>query len=87
MRQDSEDSAGQSACEGGGRARSGRGRARTTYLPSQQEGRPSVGSHASTWAQLVKCTRVEGVTLQRIHVPVLTPSRGCKQEQGARPAC
>lgn len=41
-----------------------------------------MGSHASTWAQLVKCARVEGVTLQRLHVPVLTPSRGCKQERG-----
>lgn len=61
---------------------SGWGRARITHLPSQQEGRPSVGSHASTWAQLVKCTRVEGITLQRIHFPVLTPSRGCKQERG-----
>lgn len=61
---------------------SGWGRARITHLPSQQEGRPRVGSHASTWAQLVKCTRVEGITLQRIHFPVLTPSRGCKQERG-----
>lgn len=66
---------------------SGWGRARVTHLPSQQEGRPSVGSQASTWAQLVKCTRVEGITLQSIHFPVLTPSRSCEQEKGARPAC